>query len=107
MTTLTLDLRSSGQTVTVTPGDRLELRLRENPTTGFRWYVENDQTGVLILENDVSAPQRSGVSGAGGMRDLVFKVEKPGHTKLRASYRRSWETQTPAEESFELTVTAK
>jgi inhibitor of cysteine peptidase len=107
MTTLRLDLHSSGQTVTVAPGDRLELGLEENPTTGFRWYVENDQNGVLILEDDAFTHLRNGVSGSGGTRDLVFKVAKQGQTMLRASYRRSWETQMPPHETFELTVTAK
>jgi inhibitor of cysteine peptidase len=107
MTTLRLDLHSSGQTVTVASGDRLELRLEENPTTGFRWYVENDNSGVLILEDDAFTHLRSGVSGSGGTRDLVFKVAKQGQTMLRASYRRSWETHKPPQGTFELTVTAK
>jgi predicted secreted protein len=107
MTTLRFDVRSSGQTVTVAPGDRLELQLDENPTTGFRWYIENDKTGVLVLEDDAFTHPRNGVSGAGGSRDLVFKVAKHGTTMLRASYRRSWETQNPPQGIFELTVTAK
>jgi inhibitor of cysteine peptidase len=106
MTTLRLDLRSSGQAVTVAPGDRLEIRLEENPTTGFRWYIEDDKNGVLILEDDAFTRPPSGASGAGGTRDLVFKVAKQGQSMLRASYRRSWETQKP-QATFELTVTAK
>ena len=107
MTTLSLDLHSSGQTVTVAPGDRLELRLEENPTTGFRWYIENDKNDVLILEHDAFTHVRDGVSGSGGTRDFVFKVAKQGQITLRASYRRSWETQKPPQGTFELTVTAK
>ena len=107
MTTLRLGLQSSGQTVTVASGDRLELGLEENPTTGFRWYIEHDDNGVLILENDAFNPPGNGVSGSGGTRELVFKVAKQGQTKLRAFYRRSWETQKPPQGTFELTVTAK
>jgi inhibitor of cysteine peptidase len=107
MTTFKLGLHSSGQTATVAPGDRLELRLDENPTTGFRWYIENDESGVLVLENDAFTHPQDGVSGAGGTRDLVFKVAKQGQTRLRASYRRSWEAQKPPQQTFELAVTAK
>jgi inhibitor of cysteine peptidase len=107
MTTVRLDFHSSGQTVTVAPGDRLELRLEENPTTGFRWYIENDENSVLVLEDDAFTHLPDGVSGAGGTRDLVFKVAKQGQGMLRASYRRSWETQKPPAGTFELTVTAK
>jgi inhibitor of cysteine peptidase len=106
MTTLSFDLRSSGQTVTVAAGDRLQVQLEENPTTGFRWYIEDDKSGVLILEHDAFAHLRNGVSGAGGTRELVFRVAKQGQTILRASYRRAWETQTPPHATFELTVTA-
>jgi len=106
MTTLKFDLRSSGQTVTVAPGDRLEVQLEENPTTGFRWYIDGDENGVLILENDVFTHRSSGVSGAGGTRELVFKVAKQGKVTLHASYRRSWEKQKPSQANFELTVMA-
>jgi inhibitor of cysteine peptidase len=107
MTTLNLDLHSSGQTVTVTPGDRLEIRLEENPTTGFRWCVEGDKTGVLNLEHDAFIHPVSRISGAGGTRKFIFIVAKQGHAMLRVSYRRSWEKRKPPQATFELTVTAK
>ena len=107
MTTFSLDLRSSGQTVTVSPGDRLELELEENPTTGFRWYLDDDSSGVLILEHDAFTHLPDGPSGAGGTRELVFAIAKSGQATLRASYRRSWERQKPAKALFELTVSSK
>jgi inhibitor of cysteine peptidase len=107
MTTIKLDAHFSGRTVTVAPGDRLELQLEENPTTGFRWYVEDDQSGVLVLEHDAFTRLRSGVSGAGGTREFVFMVAKRGQAVLCAYYRRSWEEQKPPQATFELRVTAQ
>jgi inhibitor of cysteine peptidase len=107
MTTLRLDLRSSGQTVTVAPGDRLELKLEENPTTGFRWQIEDDRSGVLILEHDAFTHLHDGVSGAGGTREFVFTIAKSGQAMLRASLRRSWEMQKPAQTTFELKVLSR
>ncbi|HXQ11512.1 MAG TPA: protease inhibitor I42 family protein [Caulobacteraceae bacterium] len=107
MTTIPLDLRSSGRTVTAAPGDRLELRLEENPTTGFRWRVEDDDSGVLVLEHDAYTTMREGVAGAGGIRELRFVVAKPGQAVLRASNRRSWERDLPPRSTFKLTVTAE
>jgi inhibitor of cysteine peptidase len=107
MTTLRLDLRSSGQTVNVAPEDRLELKLEENPTTGFRWYIEDDKSGVLTLEHDAFTRLHNGVSGAGGTRDFVFTIAKSGQAVLRASYRRSWERQKPAQTAFELIVLSR
>src|SRR5579871_483722 len=107
MATLSFDLHSSGRTVSVAVGDRLQVQLEENPTTGFRWHVDDDKAGVLALEHDAFARASKGVSGAAGTRELVFSVAKQGQTVLRAFYRRAWETQTPAHTTFELTVTAK
>jgi inhibitor of cysteine peptidase len=107
MTTIPLDMRSSGRAVTVAPGDRLELRLDENTTTGFRWRVEDDTSGVLVLESDAYSRTREGVAGAGGTRELRFAVAKPGQAVLRVTNRRSWEHDQPPRSMFELTVTAE
>ena len=107
MTTFRLDLRSSGQTVMVSPGDRLELKLEENPTTGFCWHIDDDGSGVLILEHHAFTHSHDGLSGAGGTREFMFTIAKSGQATLRASYRRSWERQKPAKATFELTVSSK
>lgn len=107
MTTIKLDAGFSGRTLSVAPGDQLDLHLQENPTTGFRWHVEDDYSGVLLLERDNFTRFLSGISGGGGMREFVFKVAKPGQAALRACHRRSWEKQTPPQAIFELTVTAQ
>jgi len=36
-----------GSDLTAAPGDHLDPQLEENPTTGLRWYVEDDKSGVL------------------------------------------------------------
>ena len=107
MTTIKLDIHSSGRTIAVALGDRLELQLEENPTTGFRWNVEENKSGILVLECDVFTRTHDGVIGAGGMREFQFTVAKQGQTTLRASNRRSWESQKTPHATFELTVTAK
>ena len=107
MTTIKLDSHFSGHALTASPGDRLELQLDENPTTGFRWYAEDDQSGVLVLEQDAFIRPRSGVSGAGGTREFTFRVAKPGQAMLRVYNRRSWEKDKPPHAVFELRVTAQ
>lgn len=106
MTTIKLDIHSSGGAITVAPGDRLDLHLEETASTGFRWYIENDDSGVLVLEKESSTLLHPGVAGAGGTRDFVLAVAKQGQATLRASKYRSWEKQPP-QETFQLTVTAK
>jgi len=106
MTTIKLDIHSSGRTIAVEPGDRLELQLEENRTTGFRWHIEDDECGVLILEHDAFSSSRNRVIGAGGIRELQFTVAKQGQATLRASNRRSWESLNPPHATFELTVKA-
>ena len=38
---MTLDEHADGRTVDLRVGQELEIRLTENPTTGFRWQIES------------------------------------------------------------------
>jgi inhibitor of cysteine peptidase len=107
MTTIKLDIHSSGRSIAAAPGDCLQLQLDENPSTGFRWNVEDDGSGVLVLEHDAFIRTHNDAIGAGGVRELQFAVAKPGQTTLRVSNRRSWESQKPPHATFELTVTVQ
>ena len=102
MTTLRLDLRSSGQTVTVAPGDRLELKLEENPTTGFRWVFAEDGVPCFSLVSD--AYEGGGAPGAGGEHKWQMKAVQLGNCELRLFYRRSFEPDASPARSFVLHV---
>ncbi|MCX5793339.1 MAG: protease inhibitor I42 family protein [Elusimicrobia bacterium] len=66
------------QTVAVQIGSVVEIRLPENPTTGFMWMVDNLNADKLQLLSNEFVPagdthSPGGMVGAGGTR--VFKVK--------------------------------
>jgi inhibitor of cysteine peptidase len=73
-------------------GDRLEVSLESNPTTGFQWQVAALDMGVLDWTEGPSyvpsAPERI---GSGGTSRFVFLATRKGRVTLRLVYRRSWE----------------
>ena len=89
-TTLTLVEAQNGKAFSCLTGDTVEVRLRGNATTGFRW-IPGKLTGVLqaVGSKYVGAP--AGVMGGGGVFVITFKVVKAGAEKLTLQYRRPWE----------------
>jgi inhibitor of cysteine peptidase len=85
-------------------GEPLQLRLQENPTTGYRWQVESSGGPVLELAEQFFEPAREGY-GAGGVRRWVFRSAQEGVALLEMARRRSWERQ--AIETFKVTVRVK
>ena len=81
-------------------GDTLEILIKENPTTGFKWEIyEKGVTasglgGVLKLVNStyVQDPSNRPALGRGGTRTMDFLVAQTGSGNLVLVYRRSWET---------------
>ncbi|HEY1635255.1 MAG TPA: protease inhibitor I42 family protein [Acidimicrobiales bacterium] len=76
-------------------GDQIQVRLEENPTTGYRWEPDIDP---LVLR-EVDDRYTGGVDRRGepGVRVKTFEAMTPAWTQLRLVERRSWET-TPSDE---------
>lgn len=74
-------------------GHRLELRLSETPTTGYRWRADADS---LLLQREDRFDGPAAPMGAGGTRIMVFEAAAPGSTRLSLQLRRAWGDQTPA-----------
>lgn len=95
-----LGVEDRGREVTVATGDRLVLRLPENPTTGYRWTWES--TNALHLTGD--ANEAGTAPGAAGIRVLEVTAVKPGRVAVELTCRRSWDPTIPPIDRFELTV---
>jgi inhibitor of cysteine peptidase len=90
----------AGREVTVATGDRLVLRLPENPTTGYLWTWED--TGALEVTRDET--EAGTAPGAGGTRVLEVTAVEPGRAALELTSRRAWDLTTPPNDRFVLTV---
>jgi inhibitor of cysteine peptidase len=98
---LTLGTGDGGRTVSVRPGDRIVLRLPENPTTGYRWSGAVPEG--LQLARDGNAPA-SAAPGAGGERVFEYIATMPGEYALDLVLSRAWETPAAADPRFRITV---
>jgi inhibitor of cysteine peptidase len=102
--TIELTSEDSGTTRSVHVGERMTVRLTENPTTGYRWQADHDDTRLRLVEDRYDGPQSP--RGAGGERVLTFEVLLAGQTTLRLADRRSWGDGEPVE-LFEVELDAQ
>lgn len=93
--TLELGPADAGTHRSVQVGDRTEVRLPENPTTGYRWQIPSDDSRFRLVEDRFEGAQSP--RGAGGVRVLVFDAVRSGSASLRLVKCRSWESGNPLE----------
>jgi len=99
---VTFTEEDSGNTVHVNQGDTIILTLVENPSTGFRWFM--DETRVLMLKSDEYEPSGSGLIGAAGTRTWTYTVTVSGILSISGIYKQGWMPTTGNEDVFTLTL---
>ena len=77
-------------------GDLIRINLSENPTTGYKWKLENPfekNNGVYSVQMDDFSQEaaQEGMAGAKGTRTIVIKADKAGSDTFELVYVRSWE----------------
>jgi predicted secreted protein len=96
-------ITESGALAVVRRGDVLELCLRENASTGFRWEVQSMPPGVHLVDSELAVPPPM-APGKGGERVMSFEVDDPTPGELRLALRRSWEATEPPAETFTVRI---
>lgn len=91
-----------GQTQEVAPGETFAITLESNPTTGYSWQAQYDQT-LLELVDQTFEPS-SDLAGAGGQETLVFKALQNGNTKVTTVYKRPWEDTSIKTQVFDVKI---
>jgi inhibitor of cysteine peptidase len=94
----------NGQTITLKQGETLVLSLAGNPTTGYNWEVDKVDQTILALQGEAEYESDSELIGSGGAYTFKFGAEEVGTTTLKLKYYRSFETDVPPVETFEITV---
>ena len=97
-----LTVEDNGKTITVKAGQRIEISLAGNPTTGFTW---NDKTfgDILSLSGKVSHRAGGPALGAPGMSTASYLANKTGKAEIVLEYKRVFE-QKPPLKTFKVTV---
>lgn len=94
---------ANGQTVEVKIGETLEVRLPENPTTGYRWQLMVDGSPALEKVDDAFAAP-SGPPGQGGSHVWKFKAVAADQADIELHHRRRWEANGEPTKTFKLHV---
>ncbi len=83
MSNITLTNADNGKTIQVQVGTEIMINLKENPTTGYRWAVDQTDDKVLPLQSSNYAITPGGGVGGGGTRTFTFITKQPGTVHLR------------------------
>ena len=106
MTTQRCDDDCNGQTIDLAVGQKIEIRLPENPTTGFRWQFTAEDRATCRLESD-SFEAPSGPPGRGGEHSWIFEAVRPGDCDIAFRLRRPWDASGEPARTFAIRVHTK
>ena len=97
----------SGRRIKLRVGDRIEVRLPGNPSTGYEWEVVLPVASCVKLMKETEYIPDSAAFGSGGEHLFVFEPVTAGETTVRLIYSRSWERNASPVASFEFIVVAR
>ena len=88
-------------------GQNLILTLPSNPTTGYRWAIQDSAGGVLrSLGPEVYSSSDNGqLLGSGGKSTWRFQVFAAGTGRLRLTSQQPWEPETEPAQVFDCPIT--
>ena len=83
--TVRVTAKANGTRVTLASGDRLQIRLASNPSTGYRWTAVS--AGRPVLKLTASTYKGTGrLPGAGGTQTFSFRVVEQGSARVSLVY---------------------
>ena len=85
-------------------GEELELNLPENPSTGYRWEIQEADDQRLHLQKTEFQVEPGKAIGSEGLRSWIFKAMQAGEVTLRVNHWRPWLKEKSLLESFEIYV---
>ncbi|MBP2644107.1 MAG: hypothetical protein H6Q67_1994 [Firmicutes bacterium] len=93
-----------GKVITLPFGSTLRIILEENPSTGFRWQVEDKSSSCLNLLTHEFYANKEYAIGATGTEVFYFEPARPGRCLLFLKLLRSWEGDKSIIKRFRITV---
>lgn len=105
---LTLTEKDNGKSVVAHVGDTIELSLPENPSTGFRWALEQDKTQHLeILDVSRQPAADMAMPGRGNRHVWRFRILQAGDTQLALRLWRTWEGDKSIIERYNVVIAVR
>ena len=82
--------------ITLEKGNKIELSIPENKTTGYEWNIILKHYDIIKI--DVESKQSSSERlGAPGTLEIEIEAKKPGTATLKLEYVKPWENKIPTE----------
>ncbi|MCU4413805.1 protease inhibitor I42 family protein [Acinetobacter sp. WU_MDCI_Axc73] len=89
--------QSCPESLNLKVGEDLVFIASENPSTGYRWQLEQPLSLFKIEDRFEAVKTAKPMVGLGGQRSFRFKAEKTGTALIKLVYQRPWERdQIPA-----------
>ena len=87
-------------------GQALTLSLPSNPSTGYRWRVENPASSVLrsLGPEIYSAPEEEDVVGSAGVSTWRFQASSTGDAQLVLVYQQPWAADVAPVQTFDCKI---
>ena len=86
-----IDANQGHESVNADLGETIYIRVGENPTTGYRWFLEHVDNQMFELEGSEFQTAIDAAIGAAGLRTFVFKATGRGKGKIQLKLWREWE----------------
>ena len=88
-------------------GQPVTVSLPSNPTTGYRWAIQDSAGGVLrSLSPEVYTSAENGqVLGSGGQSTWRFQAVAAGNGRLRLTYQQPWDPEAEPAHTFDCAIT--
>jgi inhibitor of cysteine peptidase len=99
---MSIDESCDGMTIQLSVGDNLVINLQSQPSTGFRWQLDQINASVLQKVSDQFIPPSPPVIGGIGTEMWVFQAIGVGSSPIGMEYSRSF--QAGAARTFNITV---
>ncbi len=79
------------------------IALESNPTTGYEWEADFDESLLKLAQSDFT-PARTGLTGAGGEQRFTFEGLKASKTEVTLTYKRQWEQDFAERRTFVVSI---
>ena len=92
----------SGQTIEIKQGQEFVIALGSNPTTGYSWQANFDESLLKLVESNYGPGKesREGLVGAGGIEYFKFRALGKGQSEITLIYKRPWEEESIDQKLF-------
>lgn len=94
----------NGTTITVGPGETIEIRLPQLGGTGYLWSIASS-SNVVVVDDHVEMGEEPQPPGDAATRVLRVQHARPGRGHLRLVRSRPWETAGDSDAQFEIDLT--